>query len=280
MTLLLVKRAILSLVATYDFAGGSMAPPDIDSNIDSSASASNAPATGHGTDRCRNSVFAYDLIVVVLLLALGVAYFWYPKWFDLGTGRVLNITFAMPAMWFGALGGIVISLKGVYDNSVSSGQWDDGFALWHFGRPISGALTGLVALTLLLAINPNASPSEPVVYAIAFIFGTQERRFFNFLYEVAALVVRVPNEGQEKVLAATGLTPGEGKKGDAVLISGSGFSKGAAIKFAGQPLVNPIVADDGQSIAGILPDGSGTVDVSLTNPDGKTINLASKFKYV
>jgi len=38
-----------------------------------------------------------------------------------------------------------------------------------------------------MAVNPTATPSEPVVYAIAFIFGTQERRFFNFLSEVAAL---------------------------------------------------------------------------------------------
>ena len=91
-----------------------------------------------------------------------------------------NVNIAVRCMWFGALGGLVISLKGVYDHHCNRGDWDDGFLLWHLGRPISGALTGLITLVLLLAINPN-EPNEPVAYAIAFIFGTQERRFFNFL---------------------------------------------------------------------------------------------------
>src|SRR6266704_4260885 len=139
------------------------------------------PPARTGRCWCRVGVFAYNLIVIAVLAAIGLVYIRNPSAYAL-TPNELNI--AVRAMWFGALGGIVISLKGVYDHCCSRGEWDDCFDLWHFGRPISGALTGLITLVLLLAIN-SAPPNEPTVYAIAFIFGTQERRFFNFLSEVA-----------------------------------------------------------------------------------------------
>ena len=152
-------------------------------------------------------------------------------------------------MFFGALGGVVISLKGVYDHHCNRGDWDDGFTLWHIGRPISGALTGLITVVLLLAINPTR-PNEPVAYAIAFIFGTQERRFFNFLAEVAALVVRLPGDEQDNTLKAVSLTPLEGKQGHLVVIGGQGFREGATVTFGtANDMENAVVSKDGRIIA-------------------------------
>lgn len=132
---------------------------------------------------------------------------------------------------------------------------------------------------LLLATNPNGTPSEPVVYAIAFIFGTQERRFFNFLSEVAALVVRVPNEDQQVALKGLDIQPAEGKASAVVLITGTGFTKGATVTIGPNRLGNVVVAKDGRAIVGTVPPGSGEAEVTIINPNGDRAVLANKFTY-
>jgi hypothetical protein len=250
----------------------------------------NPPTAGTAqTDRCRRcrfGIFIFDVVVVIALLALGVLYVKYPGIFLLGPAAPppgspsAPVDIAVRATWFGALGGIVIGLKGVYDHCCQHGEWDDCFDLWHIGRPISGGLTGLITLVLLLAVN-TTGPNEPAVYAIAFIFGTQERRFFNFLSEVAALVVRVPNEDQKATgLKITGIQPAQGKQGDAVRITGQNFAQGATVTIGTNPLANAVVAQDGTSIAGNVPAGApGVVDVTVVNPNGDRAVLKGKFTY-
>jgi hypothetical protein len=255
----------------------------------SNAATGNVPPPTAGKVRAccsRLGVFIYDLVVVAVLLVLA---FYYVKTADhywlaapTGTGDKQEISYvelSLRAMWFGALGGIVISLKGVYDHCCDNDAWDRCFELWHLGRPVSGALTGLITLVLLLATNPKGTPSEPIVYAIAFIFGTQESRFFNFLFEVAALVVRVPNDTKDTALKAGDIQPSSGTAGAAVLISGNGFSQGATVTIGNAALANAVVSKDGKSIVGIVPAGSGAVDVTVTNADGKRVVLAGKFTY-
>lgn len=229
--------------------------------------------------KSRGWIFFYNLLFVGGLAALGVWYLAHPEFlrFPIEAGDKIDI--AIRCMFFGALGGVVISLKGVYDHHCNRGDWDDGFMLWHIGRPISGALTGLITVVLLLAIN-STSPNEPVAYAIAFIFGTQERRFFNFLSEVAALVVRVPGDEQDTSLKAVSLTPLEGKQGTLVIIGGQGFREGAIVTFGSAKLENAVVSKDGRIIAGTVPAGvAGGVDVTVTNPDQKRVVLADRFTY-
>ena len=239
------------------------------------AAATDPKAAKSGTCRWRCAIFAYDLAVVFALL--GVAWLIFQHNHVTFGSQVRDIT--VRAMWFGALGGLVISLKGVYDHCCTHGDWDDCFNLWHIGRPVSGALTGLVTLVLLLTVNPNTTPSGPTVYAVAFIFGTQERRFFNFLYEVAALVVRVPGDDQQNVLKGTDIQPAEGNLGDVVLIAGAGFVKGATVTFGSTKMENVVVAKDGKTIVGKVPQGAGDVDITIVNPNGDRVVLGGKFTY-
>jgi len=239
------------------------------------------PAAAKAADRscrCRFGVFAYDLAIVFVLLVAALIYTRNPEKFPFGGA---NVTLSIHAMWFGALGGIVISLKGIYDHCCNHGDWDNCFNLWHIGRPISGALTGLITLVLLLAINPKGEPSEPIVYAIAFIFGTQERRFFNFLSEVAGLVVRVPNEDGDVGLKGGGIQPSEGKAGSLALISGRGFAPGASVMIGGKALEQVVVGTAGTTIVGVIPTGAGAgaVDVTVTNPGGERVILSGRFTY-
>jgi hypothetical protein len=77
---------------------------------------------------------------------------------------------------------------------------------------------------LLSAINPGSEPSQPVLYAAAFILGTQESRFFNFLYEVARIIVQVPKEQEPTGLKVTDIQPIEGHADDVLVIRGQGFA--------------------------------------------------------
>jgi hypothetical protein len=75
-----------------------------------------------GPENARTKIFIYDLVVVIVLLVIGALYFKHPDWFDLGGvpppsdgGKSVNLS--IHCIWFGALGGIIISLKGVYDHA-------------------------------------------------------------------------------------------------------------------------------------------------------------------
>jgi hypothetical protein len=248
------------------------------SNVSAAAPANEKKPDAADTCRYRLGIFVYDLVLVFVLVILGVIYARNHDTYSLGDPR---LDIAVRAAWFGSLGGIVISLKGVYDHCCHGGGWDDCYDLWHIGRPVSGALTGLITLVLLLAVNPTGNVSEPAVYAIAFIFGTQERRFFNFLSEVAALVVRVPNEDQQVGLRAIDIQPTEGKQGTVVMITGHGFVKGVSVSINGSQLAIAVVSSDGTTIVGTVPAGAvGARNVTITNPNGERVVLPVKFTYL
>jgi hypothetical protein len=59
------------------------------------------------------------------------------------------------AAWSGALGGIAIGLKGVYDHRTTLDLendpenrrlWDNELLPWHIGRPFSGIIVGIAVL--------------------------------------------------------------------------------------------------------------------------------------
>jgi IPT/TIG domain-containing protein len=231
----------------------------------------------------RTVIFGYDLLVVLLLAVLAVLYFRYvgtqpsDEWLKL----LQQYQLPLKCLWFGALGGTVISLKGVYDHPVSaSAGWNSDFDLWHFGRPVSGAITGVITFVLLHVINPSTDPSAPVLYAAAFILGTQEARFFNFLYEVGRIIVQVP-EQKTAGLKVTDVQPSKGTAGQVLVVAGQGFVPAVTVTLDGAALTGLSVASDGAAVAGIIPAGTAgkTVDLVVTNPDGATVTLHNKFTY-
>lgn len=148
----------------------------------------------------RRLVFAYSIVVFVGLLVVAFTYFadaslmhWVP-----GPLRGLPVGTA----WFGALGGVAISLKGVYDHppvdpKTNKDNWSEQWPLWYVGRPFSGLLAGIVTYALLRAVYPHGKPAEWLVLGAAFILGTQESEFFAFLHQVGAVIVAVPKKGSK-----------------------------------------------------------------------------------
>lgn len=233
----------------------------------------------------RTGIFVYDLVVIAVLIAIGVLYFEFSIADKLDLIIKDKLPLALESAWFGALGGVIISLKGVYEHSTGGGGWDGSYNLWHLGRPVSGAIAGLMTVVLLMVINSGGTTggrlSTPVVYAAAFIFGTQERRFFNLLYEVARLVVQVPEEAKAG-LALTDVQPSEGGAGSLIIITGAGIEAGATVKLGAATVEKLIVSSDGTTAAGIIPArpaGAEVVDVNVINSGGKSATLPAKFKF-
>jgi hypothetical protein len=237
-----------------------------------------------GASSARFWIFCYDLFWIALLITLAVGYVhYYPAFRDALNASHPNIRLTIECIWFGALGGIIISLKGIYDHPPA--DWDDGFRLWHVGRPISGAIAGLMTIVLLMALNPSGQLSEAIVYSVAFILGTQERRFFDLLSEIARLLVQVPSDVKTDSagLRITDVQPPEGKQGVVLTIKGQGMNPKVTIRLGSSPIENLVVAADGASATGTVPAppaGTNTVDVLVINSDGGSFLLPNKFKFV
>jgi hypothetical protein len=230
----------------------------------------------------RTGIFAYDLGVIALLIIICALYFEFSIARELDSIIKDKLALAVESAWFGALGGVIISLKGIYDHSTGADGWDGSYNLWHLGRPVSGAIAGLMTVILLMVINSGgANLSTPVVYATAFIFGTQERRFFNLLYEVARLVVQVPEDAKTG-FAVTDVQPSAGSAGSVIVITGRGIEADATVKLGTAAVEKLLVSSDGTTAAGIIPAppaGAGIVDVSVINAGGKTATLPARFKF-
>jgi hypothetical protein len=135
---------------------------------------------------------------------------------------------------------------------------------------------------LLLQLASSNAPSEPIAYAAAFIFGTQERRFFDLLSEVARLIVQVPSEKAPTQLIITSITPDHGPAGTPLTIAGAGIDPKATATLGGASIGNLTIANDGTSATGVAPakpPGADNVDLVVTNPDGKSFALQKAFTF-
>lgn len=225
----------------------------------------------------RDKIFFYDVVLIIVLVALAATYLLSSTRYGLVPD---SMRLVVHSTWFGMLGGIVISLKGIYDHPVGHTQgWDDGYNLWHFGRPVSGGVVGFMTLVLLQAINPKTSPSEPVLYVASFILGTQERRFFSFLYEVARLILQVPQEQETGALSVAEIQPSQGHANDIMVIRGNGFAPNVTATIGTNVLLNPQVSRDGSVVAGQVPPApaAGPVTVTVANPNGTHVAVDAGF---
>jgi hypothetical protein len=117
---------------------------------------------------------------------------------------------ALATVWSGALGGVAISLKGVYDHWADASKhpdrktgWNNELLLWHIGRPASGLIVGIAVFILIKAVYPSGTPSAGAMASVAFVLGLQEKRFFAWVKQVGEVVVAVPAKGSKQGLSTT-----------------------------------------------------------------------------
>ncbi|MBV9124410.1 MAG: hypothetical protein JO112_13705 [Planctomycetes bacterium] len=111
----------------------------------------------------------------------------------------------VPVPWFGALGAVVISLEGVF---MWNTRWDKAFNYWHIGRPLFGAVLGMVAFFLFVCIvtasgnqPPFLKPGQPpgqqqnagdfiIYYVVAFLVGYREQTFRELIKRATDLILQ------------------------------------------------------------------------------------------
>jgi hypothetical protein len=246
----------------------------------------------------RRMVFFYDLLWLAILGLIGLylANVYNCKESDADTDccilallsacwpLLLKYKILINCSWFGALGGVTISLKGVYDHGNPNDPWTNAFNLWHIGRPLSGAVAGLIVSVLFLLVFPANTLSPLVLYGVAFIFGTQDAAFFDFLSEFASRFVKTSKQGPVGV-RVNSVTPPHGTAGDTLTIVGQGFEPEATVKIGPAKLEKYTMTADGTTISGPLPRIDGlapdgrVLDVIVMNKSGSSAALVGKFIY-
>jgi hypothetical protein len=82
-------------------------------------------------------------------------------------------------IWFGAVGGLLVSLTGIYDHNDA---WNPRFNYWHYTRPLLGAFIGVLGCLVLLVLT-EASTTRSIVanatfYSVtALVIGYREETF-------------------------------------------------------------------------------------------------------
>lgn len=142
--------------------------------------------------RTRAGILVYDVFILACLITLAILYF---RTDIIGDALPSELR-GLPAYtaWFGVLGSVAISFKGVSDHGPTKKEWSGKWPLWYLGRPFSGLLVGIVTYTLLRAVYPSGTPTIPTFEAAAFILGTQEAQFFAFLTAIAKVVLHIPGQ--------------------------------------------------------------------------------------
>ena len=82
-------------------------------------------------------------------------------------------------------------------------------------------------------------------------------------------------------LSVTSVSPTSGRTsgGTKVTITGSGFQSGAAVSFGGSAATNVKVVSTTSITATTPPHATGTVNVTVTNPNGQSATLANGYTY-
>jgi len=112
-----------------------------------------------------------------------------------------GIKFSVPPAipWFGAVGAITISLQAVFERR--GDKWDSTFNYWHLGRPLIGAVLGIMSFLILSVIvalagsrppSPDDAPNVmnvTIFEVLAFIVGYREETFRHLLKRVTDLIL-------------------------------------------------------------------------------------------
>jgi hypothetical protein len=205
-----------------------------------------------------------------LLLLVALAY---ASWSDPNKPFLLGGILPVPVPWFGALGAVTISLEGVF---LWNHQWDKKYNYWHIGRPLFGAVLGIVAFFLFVVIvtasgtppkfleggGVAGSPGAPssakdfiIFYMVAFLVGYREQTFRDLIKRVTDLILK---PGTEAPAAPAVTFQGAGVTGsDGVMpvVTGAGTSRlTVGVQNSGKvSLMEPAVA-----IRAVAPTPDGT----------------------
>jgi IPT/TIG domain len=186
-------------------------------------------------------------IQVAYLVALGVFVVSYRvHWIDARSDFFGPIPFLVP--WFGAVGAVVLSLKGVFDHRGRS--WNGEYCFWHWSRPLVGGVVGTVSVLILqsgiLAVGgtlPNeaqgpATTKNLLYYIVAFVVGYREDVFRELIARLAdTLFSTSAEDAAMPVIESVEPETAPAGRETTVKLVGSGFSGANSVKLGGESVV-------------------------------------------
>jgi hypothetical protein len=130
------------------------------------------------------SIVAASLLWLAVLVASFVCYERIDGFADFVAFRLGKLPFE--AIWFGAVGGWLISAQGIFE---FNREWLHSYDYWHYLRPAVGAIIGTLGCLVFIVLNEAATkgPAKPnaVFYdVIALAVGYREESFRKLLQKV------------------------------------------------------------------------------------------------
>ena len=147
------------------------------------------------SERVPRSVLVVAIVWVVVLVASFILYERDDGFADFVGFKLGPLPFE--AIWFGAVGGFLISAQGIFENNRS---WDASYDYWHYARPLLGALMGtlgcLVFIVLSEAATKKTATPNPVFYdVIALAIGYREESFRHLIASLIDTII-LPGTGK------------------------------------------------------------------------------------
>ncbi len=233
----------------------------------------------------RTLIFWLELGYLAALGTLAILYFT-----NVITPRRLLGPMPVAVPWFGALGGVVISLTGVFDHAY---DWDPAQRLWHVSRPFLGATVGVVSVLLLQAgilaagVNPNAAASGPpspkidniFYYLVAFAVGYREQSFRVLMKRLLDVILAPGATTTASAPTIESLRPSQGSTagGIPVTITGSGLGDIRSVRFGAEQAEFRVDSETQLTATSPPAEQAGSVVVTLTGPTGST--SGARFTY-
>lgn len=212
----------------------------------------------------RNAVFIVQMLWLLSLGVLGGLYFIFERKFpDSPLGPI-----PIGALWFGALGAVMISLNGIIDHAH---DWDPSFDLWHLSRPLMGAALAVVGVLVLQAgvLTVGETPTTGntsknlLYYLVAFLIGYREETFRELIKRLVDLVLKPAEQGTAKAMPTiTEIQPPNASIAGQVpiVITGANLSGATSVLFGSRPAEFHVDSDarvtaqlPGADVAGAVP---------------------------
>jgi hypothetical protein len=229
-------------------------------------------APGPRENNQRLAIFWWELFLLAVIAATG--------WLVATNQPILG--FAIPTKlkiiptavpWYGALGGVMISLAGVHEHRY---DWDQRYWTWDVARPFVGAFVAVIAVlafqsgVLAIGLDPtsdknDAVPQDVFYYLISFITGYREEAFRSLIRRVGDVLLTSKDETAAPLV--TEVVPDHGPAKTSVVIRGSGFRSVQLVRFGGIETEFTIGSD--ARIETAIPEltANGLVDVTVATQD-------------
>lgn len=155
--------------------------------------------SGEDGSRQRTLVFCIEVAYLLGLIALVILATTWPAWKASVPTAFGPVPTSVP--WFGALGGVITSLRGVFDHR---SDWNPDYLFRHLARPLTAAISGTIGYLILIggvvavgqapSIDAAASRAGIVYDVTAFVVGYREEVFRSLLKRVVDKLLRSPSE--------------------------------------------------------------------------------------